>query len=188
MATKKKKKFDNIKGHPGYYISKSGKLYTRHIPGCVNGELGDIWWRRNRKGYSLSNGKYVKYYRTEIQGIHYYIHRLVAEAWVPNPDHKPCVGPINNDPFDNRASNLYWCTQAENMAQMARDGRSLKKEKNPKWKSTNNSLETIGDLYASGIGVIEITRQLGLSKHLVQKSIQVIFQELWLEKKLRSRH
>lgn len=71
---------------------------------------------------------------------------------------------------------------------MAKDGRSLKKEKNPRWKSTNNSLEAIGDLYASGIGVIEITRRLGLSKHLVQKSIQVIFQELWLEKKLRSRH
>lgn len=26
-------KYDNIPGHPGYYISRNGRLYTRHIPG-----------------------------------------------------------------------------------------------------------------------------------------------------------
>lgn len=175
-------KFDNIRGHPGYYISKSGKLYTRHIPGHTDGKLSDKWVRRSRK-YSLSNGRYVKYYRTEIQGTKYYVHRLVAEAWIPNPDNKPCVGHINNDPLDNRVSNLYWCTQAENLAQMVNDGRSLKADKNPAFKSTREILNKVGKLYASGTRIISISKQLGISRQTTRKIIQNLFKELWSERK-----
>lgn len=51
-------KYDNIPGHPGYYISRNGKLYTRHISGNTKGGLyKDRWVLRNR--YSLSNGRYI---------------------------------------------------------------------------------------------------------------------------------
>lgn len=43
-----------------------------------------------------------------------YIHRLVANAFVPNPDNLPTVDHINGDKRDNRAINLRWCTIAEN--------------------------------------------------------------------------
>lgn len=147
--------------------------------GVTNGTLGKVW--RRRKRYSLSNGKYVKYYRVEIQGVKYYVHRLVAQAWIPNPDNKPCVGHIDNNPFNNYYKNLYWCTQKENLEQMVRDGRSLKGESNPAW--VDKPLEVIGDLYASGKGIISISRELNLSKHIVQHSIQILFKKLWQEKK-----
>ena len=42
------------------------------------------------------------------------VHRLVAETWCPNPDHKPFVDHINAIRDDNRASNLRWVTTSEN--------------------------------------------------------------------------
>lgn len=42
------------------------------------------------------------------------VHRLVAVAFVPNPDGKPHIDHINAVRNDNRAVNLRWCTQSEN--------------------------------------------------------------------------
>jgi hypothetical protein len=39
---------------------------------------------------------------------HYAVHRLVAQAFIPNPDNKPEVDHIDSDPHNNKATNLRW--------------------------------------------------------------------------------
>lgn len=58
------------------------------------------------------NGK--GYLRVSIGGQLTFIHRLVAEKYVPNPDNKEQVNHINGDKLDNRACNLEWVTNQEN--------------------------------------------------------------------------
>ena len=50
------------------------------------------------------------------------VHRIVAEAFIPNPDNLPIVGHKNNNKSDNRIENLYWTTESENTQKAVDDG------------------------------------------------------------------
>jgi hypothetical protein len=45
---------------------------------------------------------------------HLLIHRVVADAFIPNPEHKKYIDHINTVKTDNRVENLRWCTNSEN--------------------------------------------------------------------------
>lgn len=67
----------------------------------------------NRKGYL-----YVDLYVNKRDGVNNkvrrYIHRLVAEYFIPNPDNLPEVDHIDTNPSNNMYTNLRWCTHAGN--------------------------------------------------------------------------
>ena len=61
-------------------------------------------------------------------GVRYYkqVHRLVAEAFIPNPNKLPQVDHINNNGLDNRVTNLQWVTASENIVKSFKDNKTQK--------------------------------------------------------------
>lgn len=109
----------------------------RPIPGYEEqyliDEKGQIFNRRTGKKRAAhlnkSNGYvYVNLWK-DGRGSTRAVHRLVAEAYLPNPDNKPHVNHIDSDRANPALSNLEWCTQSENMLHGYAAG-YMKQEKN----------------------------------------------------------
>ena len=77
------------------------------------------------------------------------VHRLVAIAFIPNPENKRCVNHINGIKHDNRLENLEWCTYSENMNHSFNNGlhKALKGSENHKSRKVINTVT--GEIYES---------------------------------------
>lgn len=96
-----------IEDYPNYEVSNLGTV--RNIKtGCVLRPIVDDYLRVDL----CKDGKH-KSKR---------IHRLVAEAFIPNPENKRTVNHISGDKTDNRVENLEWATHSENMKHAFRTG------------------------------------------------------------------
>lgn len=62
----------------------------------------------------VSLNKGYEFVKLKKETTNYYVHRLVAIAFIPNPENKPEVNHKNGKKNDNRVDNLEWATKSEN--------------------------------------------------------------------------
>ena len=108
---------------------------------------------RNVKSKRVLTGQVAKngYVRVGIENKclgerrHCLVHRLVAEAWIPNPDDLPEVNHIDSDRRNNNVANLEWCTHSENMKHSYSKGinaEPLRRHSTETRKAVTNGVET----------------------------------------------
>ncbi len=97
-------KWKDISGFEGLYkVSNYGNIKSVHL-NWKNMKHG-----RNPKGYHI-----VILSKNGIRHS-YKIHRLVAQAFIPNPNHLPQVNHVNGNKDDNHWYNLEWCSCKDNI-------------------------------------------------------------------------
>lgn len=84
-----------------YYVNSLGEVFSYR--------LSNQKWKKI-KPRKCTNG----YYTVSINGKDTLIHRIVAKAFLENPENKPCVNHKNSIISDNSLENLEWCTYSEN--------------------------------------------------------------------------
>lgn len=109
-----------IDGYKNYLIYEDGRVYTN------NKRKGFLKPKKNENGYlrvGLYKNNKIKYFS---------IHRLVALAYISNPENKPEVDHKNRIITDNRVENLRWATHLENMQNKGMMKNNTSGEKNIK--------------------------------------------------------
>ena len=104
-----------IVNFPGYEVSTYGRVRS---------------YMNNRHGIGDSE-KYLKFIENHNgyftvclgRGNRRLVSRLVAEAFIPNPNNYPIVRHMDDNPHNNNVKNLKWGTQEDNMQDCVRHGR-----------------------------------------------------------------
>ncbi len=98
-----------INGFPGYAVSGDGTVYRNGV---------SVSQHSNGRGYNK-----VFLYNSSGERKSKPVHRLVAEAFIPNPSSLPVVNHKNGNKLDNRVENLEWVTYQENTRQYLEKGK-----------------------------------------------------------------
>jgi len=115
LNTHMREEWKDIEGYEGLYqVSNSGQIKSLQINKILKPVLA------NKKAK-------ISYYRISLcknaKSKAYLIHRLVANAFIPNPENKPCVNHLDCITSNNKRSNLEWVNHSENVIHSIKMGR-----------------------------------------------------------------
>lgn len=106
------------------------------------------------------------------------IHRLVAIAFIPNPENKKCVNHINAIKTDFNPENLEWCTHKENTAHLIENKKHLIGINNPSAKLDLENVIEIRKLLKEGLTQKTIAKKYGLNQTTISR---INLNKIWKE-------
>lgn len=132
----------------------------------------------NHKGYHYVNlyygsGKYTKWY----------IHRLVAVTFIPNPEHKGQVNHKDGNKLNNYVGNLEWCSNEENMTHAVRNNLRCHGERVHFHRFTEEQVRMFPTILACGISVYQLCKIVNLKSTISMWNI--IYGKYWKHLKLK---
>lgn len=170
----------NIVGFNGLYeassdgkISRIGQIINRKNGTKVFIPGGERKGKINKCGYHEVN------LTTANKASTRYVHRLIAQTFIPNPDNKPCVNHINGIKTDNRVENLEWVTKSENTIHAWANGLnwSHKGENHQSSKLTNEQVLEIRNKYTPFEYTYPmLSKEYGVSHHTIR---DIVRRESW---------
>lgn len=147
----------DIKGYEGkYQVSNLGKVRSLKNKNILEAR---ILKQYKRYGYCLVH--------LSLKGIekNKRVHRLVAEAFIPNPYKLPHVNHKDFDRENNKVENLEWCTQDYNNKYSMLDSRR-------KVKLTNDIYIKICDEYSNGEYVTDLAKKYNVDQALISRILR----------------
>ena len=155
-----------VRDFPGYFITETGEVYT-----SKRNQFTRMKTPINRKYCSvkLSNNGIVK---------HCFIHRLVAEAFVPNLDNKDYVNHKDGNKLNNNFENLEWVTFSENIQHAFETGlnQGLVGEKNGRAILSEHLVVQIYKRLMQGEKSSKLAKEFGVERTAISK---IKRKELW---------
>lgn len=151
----------DIPGYNGQYkVSNLGRV--KSLKGKVENILKPYL---NKDGYGVLG----LFSMPMVQKKHY-IHRVVAESFIPNAHNKKEVNHKSGDKMDNRVVNLEWVTKAENLKHAHRTGLiNIKGEGHGRSKLTKQNIAEIRSRLKNGSTQSSLAKEFGVKQPLISK-------------------
>lgn len=157
-----------VKGYEGrYLVSNDGVVKSLDMYVQSRGGKKKLYKGRIKATYRNNRGYVVVYLCMDGKGTHSLVHRLVAEAFIDNPQGKPQVNHIDGDSTNNCVDNLEWVTDNENKVHSSVDVGGTQRPK----KAVVVTEKTTGVVFNFG-GLREAERALNLDHGTAMKVLK----------------
>ena len=165
----------DIPSYPNFAITVDGRVWskprTRLNPNSktaidkIGGRFLNPVFMSGYPAVRLNNGKH------KTDGHWFRVHRLIAEAFIPNPTNKPHINHKNGIRNDNRIENLEWCTPKENVQHAYRTGlaKGQKGTRNGNSKLTELDVLLIRAMIELGERKSDIADWFGIERYYVHR-------------------
>lgn len=109
----------DVKGYEGLYqVSNSGLIRSVERFDCKNKRQQEVILKHSNNGKGYSNVVLCKNGKPRT----FYIHKIVAEAFIPKIEGKNFINHKDGNKQNNNVNNLEWCTRSENMKHAYKNG------------------------------------------------------------------